>query len=423
MTAGIIIVLLLVLAATFWRRLGRVRTALGLGHLLSTGHVFLILGYLLGLALDDQSASLDESIAPIITFVAGWVGFATGMRFELNVLRAVPRRAFSVALVPAVAAAAVVGPACYALLALTGTEQTRALGAALVLAAAAASSGPTLAAILRTRRPGRSALMRSTLRMVELSAGLDDLIVLLLAVLGFALFRRADELVSPVWQVTMSAGGGALLGVVTWLFLGGHAAEDERLLLGLAMLAFTAGFASWIMISPAALTAISAVVLANLPGGRITRLSQAVRRVERPAVVILMTVIGFRIAGPLGWQVVPLVVIMTLLRMAAKYASGQLVAGPIVGAPGLVAGHGWAHGLVPQGTLGLMITLGSFQVWHDDMARSVLAAVAISSLINELVAPLLFARALQAQHARAVTQSGQSAQIGQPADPPREDAA
>ena len=423
MTAGIIVVLLLVLAATFWRRLGRVRTALGLGYLLSTGHVFLIFGYLLGLAFGEQSASLDKSIAPIITFVTGWVGFATGMRFELNVLRAVPRRAFSVALVPAVAAAAVVGPACYALLALTGTEQTRALGAAMVLAAAAASSGPTLAAILRTRRPGRSAQMRSTLRMVELSAGLDDVIVIMLAVLGFALFRRVDEVVSPVGQVAMSAGGGALLGVVTWLFLGGRAAEDERLLLGLAMLAFTAGFASWLMISPAAVTAISAVVLANLPGGRIAQLFQAVRRVERPAVVILMTVIGFRIAGPLGWQVAPLVVFMTLLRMAAKYTSGQMVAGPIIGAPGLVAGPGWAHGLVPQGTLGLMITLGFYQVWHDDIARWVLAAVAISGLINEIVAPILFARTLQAQHARAVSQTGQTGDPGQSVEQPREDAA
>ena len=136
-----------------------------------------------------------------------------------------------------------------------------------------------------------------------------------------------------------------------------------------------------------------------------------------------MTVIGFRIAGPLSWQVAPLVVIMTLLRMAAKYFSGELVAGPIVGAPGLVAGRGWAHGLVPQGTLGLMITLGSFQVWHDDVARSVLAAVAISSLINEIVAPLLFARALQAQHARAVSLSGQFPHLDHNTDPPREDAA
>lgn len=422
-TAGIIVVLLLVLAATFWQRLGRVRTALGLGYLLSTGHVFLIFGYLLGLAFGEQSASLDQSIAPIITFVTGWVGFATGMRFELHLLRAVPRRAFSVALVPAVAAAAVVGPACYALLALTGTEQTRALGAATVLAAAAASSGPTLAAILRTRRPGRSAQMRSTLRMVELSAGLDDVVVIMLAVLGFAFFRGLDEAVSPLAQVAMSAGGGVLLGVVTWLFLGGRAAEDERLLLGLAMLAFTAGFASWLMISPAAVTAISALVLVNLPGGRIAQLFQAVRRVERPAVVILMTVIGFRIAGPLGWQVAPLVVIMTLLRMAAKYTSGQMVAGPIIGAPGLVANSGWAHGLVPQGTLGLMIALGFYQVWHDDIARWVLTAVAISSLINELVAPILFARTLQAHHVRAVSQAGQSVESGQSVEPPREDAA
>jgi hypothetical protein len=405
MTTGIvIIVILLVLAATFWRPLGRVRTALGLAHLLSTGHAFLIIGYLLGLAVGGHATAPRDGelgIAPIIALVAGWVGFATGMRFELRVLRTVPGRAFGVAMAPAVAAAAVVGPASYGVLALFRVEQTLALGAAITLAAAAASSGPTLAAILRTRRPGRWAQTRSSLRMVEFSAGVDDVMVVALAVLGFALFRPVAEPLAPLGQIAMAGGGGVLLGVVAWLFLGGRAAEDERLLLGLAMLAFTAGFASWLLSSPAAVTAIMAVVLANLPGGRGAQLFQAVRRVERPAVVVLMTAIGFRIAGPLSWVVVPLVVVMTLLRLTAKHATGELVAGPIARAPGLATSRGWALGLVPQGTLGLMVALSFLAVWRDEIARSVLAAVAIASLINELVAPLLLARALRAQHAQA----------------------
>jgi hypothetical protein len=408
MTTGIvIIVILLVLAATFWRPLGRARTALGLAHLLSTGHAFMILGYLLGLAFGGHAAAPgpgELGIAPIIAFAGGWVGFATGMRFELRVLRTVPGRAFGVAVAPALAAAAVVGPAGYGVLVLMGVEQNLALGAATTLAAAAASSGPTLAAILRTRRPGRWAQTRSSLRMVEFSAGVDDVVVVALAVLGFALFRPVAEPLAPVAQIIVAAGGGALLGVVAWLFLGGQASEDERLLLGLAMLAFTAGFASWLLSSPAAVSAIAAVVLVNLPGGRSVKLFQAVRRVERPAVVILMTAIGFRIAGPLSWVVVPLALVMTLLRLAAKHMAGQLVTGPIPGAPGLATSRGWALGLVPQGLLGLMVALSFLTVWHDDIARSVLAAVAIASLINELVAPLLLARVLRAQHAQAARQ-------------------
>jgi hypothetical protein len=406
MTTGIIIiVILLVLAVSFWRPLGRVRTAMGLAHLLSTGHAFLILGYLLGLAGGGHDAAPAEGelgIAPIIALVAGWVGFATGMRFELRVLRTVPGRAFGVAMAPALAAAAVVGPAGYGVLTLLfGVERTSALGAATVLAAAAASSGPTLAAILRTRRPGRWAQTRASLRMVEFSAGIDDVVVVALAVLGFALFRPVAEPLAPVGQIAVAGGGGALLGVVAWLFLGAQASEDEGLLLGLAMLAFTAGFASWLLSSPAAVTAIAAVVLCNLPGGRGARLFQAVRRVERPAVVILMTAIGFRIAGPLSWVVVPLVLVMTLLRLVAKHATGQLVTGPIPRAPGLAASSGWALGLVPQGMLGLMVALSFLAVWRDEIARSVLAAVAIASLINELWAPLLLARALRDEHVQA----------------------
>ena len=83
------------------------------------------------------------------------------------------------------------------------------------------------------------------------------------------------------------------------------------------------------------------------------------------------------------------------MRLAAKYLVGEQVAGPIAGAHGLSPARGWALGLVSQGNLGLMVALSFFHVWHDDLARSVLAAVALASAVNELLAPSLVMKALR----------------------------
>jgi len=249
-------------------------------------------------------------------------------------------------------------------------------------------------AMIRARRPGRSSRARPVLRMIEFSAGIDEIVVVLLAMLAFAMFRTVPEPIAPIWLIAIGIGGGSLLGGVTWLFLGGRATEDERLLLGLGMLAFIAGFAGWLHLSPAGVAAISAMVLVNLPGERMAQLLRAVRRVERPAVVILMTVIGFHLTGGLTWAFLPLLFAMTILRLAVKRWAGNLVQGA-VNTPGLKTSHRWGDGLAPQGSLGLMVTLSFFHVWSNDIARTVLGAVAAASLINELLAPALFLRLLK----------------------------
>ena len=394
-TGLLLMVIVLAIAIAFWRPLHRVRTALAVSHLVATGHVFLLIGYFAGGLVEERPTALLDDLRPVVAFVAGWVGFAAGMRFEVRVLRAVPATAYGVALLPAIAAAVVVGCTTAVALVLTGTPPVESLGGALVTAAAAASSGPTLAAIVRTRRAGQSPAVRPVLRMIELSAGIDDIVVIVLALLAFAWFQPGGETSAPGALLLFGAAGGALLGLVTWLFLGGRAQDSERLLLGLAMLAFIAGFGGWLNTSPAGVSAIAAIVLVNLPGRRMTLLFDAVRRVERPAVVILMTVIGFHLTGPVHWVFFPIFGALTLLRLGAKVWSADFVSGAIPGAPGLSVRPGWGYGLVPQGILGLMVALTFFHVWDDAVARSVLAATAAAGLANEMISPWLIVRTVR----------------------------
>lgn len=383
---------LLAIGVIYWSPLRRLQTALGIGHLVSTGHAFLVLGCLLGLAVGTRPQSVSDQLAPVVSFFAGWVGFAVGMRFDLRILRAIPGRAFLVALAPSVVAALGVGAAALGAFTLLRLPSTASWAAAFVAAAAAATSGPTLVATLRRRRAGRSAEARPVLRMVEFSASVDDVVTMLLAVVGFACFRPAVEPVPALGWIAITVAGGALLGGITWLFLGGRAKEDERLLLGLAMLAFIAGFAGWLHLSPAAVAGFAALVLVNLPGRRGEQLERAVRRVERPAVVTLMAAIGFEVVGVLTPAVLPLLLALTGLRLLGKLLGGAVESEAIPRAPGLSPRRGWASGLASQGTLGLVVALSYFHVWRDDTARSVLAAVAAASLLNELAAPWLLLR-------------------------------
>lgn len=116
---------------------------------------------------------------------------AAGVRCHVRVLRTVPQVAYAVALLPALTAAVVVGLVSLGILLMAGFAPDRAQGAALIMAAAAAGSGPTLAALVCARQAGRAACMRATLHMVELSAAVGNAVALVLAVLAFALFPHA----------------------------------------------------------------------------------------------------------------------------------------------------------------------------------------------------------------------------------------
>ncbi len=394
-TAGLVAILLIAAGIASSKRLGRFRAALGLTHLAATGHVFLVLGYLIGLTLGDaELAAITPGLMPIMAFVTGWIGFSVGMAFRVDVLKLVPLRAYRAALAPGIAAGSVVGGAAFGLMAWLDVPLLQGGAASLILAGAAATSAPTLAAAVRARRGGQVEPTRGTLRMIEFTASLDNLLTVVAAILAFSLLNHTPETLAFLGWAGMSLGAGVVVAVVTWLFLGGNASDNERLLLGLAMLAFAAGLGGWLEVSPAAVGAIAGFVLVNLPGERMELLGRTIRRIERPAVVILMAVVGVYSAGVGGWLLVGAVVLMTVVRAACKFGTGQLVAGPIHGMPGLRAQRDWGLGLIPQGTLGLVVALSLVHVWPDPTAQVVLAGVAIASVINEIAAPRMLLRAL-----------------------------
>lgn len=388
--------LVALLALSFWRPLRSVRRALGFSHLIASGYAFVGVGLVAGYALgSSRHHTLVDDLGPIVAFAAGWVGFTVGSRFESRVLRTVPPRAFARALAPAFAAAASVGAAGAVTFIAVGATPTEIIAASLCLAAAAASAGPTLAAVVRTKRVRRSRDAVAMLRMAEFAAGVADALVLALAMVSFAVFQSATAQTGSLVILAAAIGGSAVLGFALWLFLGGRADDDERLLLGLGLLAMTAGFAVWLQMPPAALAALAGAVVANMPHERAAPFLGAVRRVERPVVVILMAASGLYIAQPMSWLVAPLLAAMVVLRLVAKTLAAGSPVRALASAPSLGAPRGWTLALAPQGILGLVVALSFLHVWNDAVGRGVLAAVALGGLLNEGLAPWLLLRAVR----------------------------
>jgi hypothetical protein len=395
-SAAALAVLLFVLAAlSKSRRLQGVGATLGLGYLVTTGQVFLVLGYLLGLTVEAEDlARITPGLTPLITFVAGWIGFSVGIAFHGRVLRPIPRRAFVVALTPALVTAALVSASGWLAMHLLGVTWPESVAAALVLGGAAAASSPTLAAAIRRRRGGRSRTLAPTLRLLQFTAGLTNAVTIAFAAAGFAVFAYGFGELPPMIWLGATIAVGVATGVATWLFLGGPSSDDERLLLGIAMIAFGAGIGTWLRLSPTAISAIAGAVLVNLPGDSSELFRRTLQRIERPAVVILMTVIGVYIAGVASWLVLALLGLMSVARAYILIVTARRVGRAMPLSAGMSADADWAFGLVPQGVLGLVIALGFMRAWQTPHAVEVLAAVALGSIVNELAATRAMREAL-----------------------------
>jgi hypothetical protein len=392
-------VLLLLAAFSSSRRLQRVRRSLWLVHLATSGYLFLVIGYLLGLtrgAFGDPE--LHPELLPVAAMLTGWIGFSVGMAFHARVLRPLPWRAFKVALAPGAAALVVVGAASLLTFVLAGVRLRTAIAGAALLGAAAATSAPTLAAALRTRgRPTRrTADVWSNLRMIEFSAGLDVALALGAGVIAFAVTSHGvADIGAPLWLL-LTLGAAVAVGIIAWLFLGAALSDDERLLLGIGMIAFGAGFGSWLGLSPVVIGAVAGMVLVNLPGDRMTLLRRALANVERPALVIVLVITGYLIAGAVDWLMLLLVPFLTLLRGAAKVRAARFAHGEIAGVRGLKTGPRWGAGLVSQGHVGLVLALDYLTLHPQPFALTLLAAVALSGLINEIAAPTWMRRSVEA---------------------------
>ena len=358
--------------------LRRLRSALGLEHFVSSGHVFLILGIALGPVgvglLDDATLAALE---PVTIFLLAWMGLIVGLRMEVALLRRVERRSLTLAAVGATL------PAILVPLGLVWLTGIRAPGPLLIAAGCAGATAATAATwLLRGQRTGELAL-------VHTAAALDDWAIVALAIPAFALAHSGGTHAGLMVVVILVAAG--VIGTAVALLLPHLRQAGEELVVGVGAAALAGGGAAYVGLSSVVAGAVAGLVVANAVRGR--RGTQPfyalVTRVERPFYLAFVVLTGATLtfARPDLW--VPLFLVFVAGRALGKLAGG-FVARRLT--------RGRLHPLrlaavsLPMAPLALAVAADLATVHPGLLTRAVLVAVALAWLVFEVGAAVLAPR-------------------------------
>ena len=306
------LVLLLVLAYLGGhRRVVRLQERLGLGGVIAAGFPFIFLGLI---ARQPEVGVLTEDVLvrlqPILHFGLGWLGFIIGAQLDIRVLDKVPTGTAYLILVEALAPFAVTAVAVGgAMIAIGGASWSdpNFWRDMILLGAAAAMTAPRRfrGFANRTWREGRG--------VDHLLAQLDE-IVGVVGLLFVAAYFRPDVAVG--WQlpgtawVFVSIGLGVVIGVLIFAMVRVPVSNAEFLAVVLGSIAFGAGLAGYLFLSPIVVCFIAGALLTNFPCEQRESIFRILNHLERPIHLLFLIIVGaaWDVFDWRGWVLVPMFV-------------------------------------------------------------------------------------------------------------------
>jgi len=365
-------------------RVRRLEQTLGISQVVTAGFPFVALGLIARLpsvgVLDDRVLA---QVTPLLQLGLGWVGFLTGYQFEVRSLDDFPKgtAAFVSAMtsVPFV----IVVAACGGLLLAFGQPWQDAvfLRDAVVLGTAATITAPIARALARERgvASGTQAVL-TRLGLLDDIAGIVGLLFL------GAYFRPATPdiawaLPGTAW-LFVTLGLGVSVGIVIYLVLRRPATNVEQIALVLGSIAFAAGLAGFLRVSPVVVCFLAGLLLGNLPGDYRSNVKKVLRLLERPVYLVFLVFAGalWNVGDWRGWVLVPVFVIARLVGRAL----GLRAAARTDGASEL------AHGTVgvvaaPMGALSIAIVISFQELFAGRAVPWIVTAVIGGAIVTELV--------------------------------------
>lgn len=366
-----------------------------LARLAASGFLFLLVGVLLGPSVAGLLSPQNlVSMRPVLALGLGTAGVMLGLNLEPRLLRLLPRPVYSAALAHAGTAFFFVAlPLVAPLLLTSGLSLKAAVGAAALLGAAASlSSGHFAVLAYRAGRMDRArGLGIALLTMMDDAVGLG---VLALALVVGAASNVGEGLGLLCLAVLLGILCGALLAFLT------HALKDlaELTTVTLGGVALVAGAAAYLRVS-ALLAGVACGATLALVGGRtVERVARALGRVERPAFLVLVFLVGCGIHARdlAAWALVPGFV---GLRFLGKVLGGKLAQRLARGALELPPRLGYA--LIAQGGLALCLVAEYGMLVPGGLSQRVLDVVVVGAVVNELLAGPAFRQVLGTGPARA----------------------
>ncbi|MBC8073010.1 MAG: cation:proton antiporter, partial [Deltaproteobacteria bacterium] len=267
---------------------------------------------------------------------------------------------------------------------------------ALILGAAGA-----IAADTETLRYGARKASSEARRRLVLLANLDELAALVGLAFLNAFFRPSG--VGVTWQLPNTAwlfvtfGLGLVVGVVVYAIARLPATRTESVALLLGSVAFTAGIASELHLSPLVVCFIVGLLLTNFPGDYKARLNDNLARLEMPIYLVFLIVAGAMWTPTLlGWLVM---LVLLAMRYLGRYIGGRVVWRRVDADLPLDARRSLVF--APMGTLPIAVAVNAALLYPDGEISTILTATIGGAILCEIALSLLWRREEQS-HGPAV---------------------
>ena len=373
----------------------RLEERLGISQVITAGFPFVLLGLLarrreVGILTD----SVLTELGPLLILGLGFIGFMAGFRLEARRFEEISRAAFAVAGFLTATPFVLVLAATAGLLALTsGLPEDLSdpvfLRDALILGTAAVTTAHRV--FRRSERtPGATSEGTSPLNLLGGVAIVEQIAGVLGLALVAAYFRPHP--ITESWQLPGTAwlfltlGLGLAVAVLMYLLVRLSQSPAELLVVSLGAIAFAAGFAGNVRISPVVVCFVMGVLVGNAPGDFKEDLSRWLYRLERPLYFLFLLVVGalWRFAAWEGWA---LMVLFVLGRLLGKNVGARLCAWH----PGLLftPAERKALALSPPGPLALALVINAQLLYPGGSISLIVTAILGSAILMEIALQLM----------------------------------
>ena len=307
----------------------KIEKMLGVSQVITAGFPFVVLGILtrlpkVGILTDKVLTDLE----PLLLLSLGWIGFFVGFRCDAQMLSELPRAigrmifgrvAVVFTIIAAASALLFVGTALIGESVLSMTF----LRDAIILGTAGALTSHYTPRLLLAR-----GCDEASIAMVKRVARLQELAGIIGLLFVCAYFRPQGGGVS--WQLPGTAwllltlGLGTVFGIIIYIILlRDPASQVEAMLLLLGSVAFAAGMAATLRLSPVVVCFFVGLLLANFPGDYKERVTETLTRLERPIYLLFLLVVGahWRLQDWRGWA---LLAVFVPARFMGNYLGTRL---------------------------------------------------------------------------------------------------
>jgi hypothetical protein len=392
------------------RKVQQIEKRLRISHLVTAGLPFVILGAVAHLpSVGILSDAMLWQIRPLLPIGLGWIGFTVGFRFDARLVESLAPGMGTFGILSAALPAAIIIGFCGILLVATEGSWRSAvfLRDALILGTAGAMTARSAPVLLQTRGVADGAVDRVwSIVQVEQLAGVVGLM------LTAAYFRPQGAAVA--WQLPGTAwlfitlGMGTTIGGVIYATLGKVKRGPEFSLLILGSVAFTAGIASFLRLSPLVVCFIAAVILANLPGHSREPVRKALLGLERPIYLLFLVIAGslWKLSAWQGWALMGLFV---LARLVGKWLAVSVWRRGTLNDLGTEEKRSLVFS--PLGALSIAIIISAQDLYFSATVSWMLTAVIGGAIVTELIVQM-------SHRPRPGVQGGaeESERSGQPAE-------